>query len=382
MSLSWSSHWDDRPQDADPWSSIVDLMSAFALVLFLAVTFFILNYNTADKKLKQKQKVLLEQQRLLETKEKQLNQSLLAIQSRDKRLLSSKRALALLQIKMAELKAQEKKLLNEKLALAALTQKQQADKAALAALLKKTKEKEAALATMITQQQSLLDKKRAKELALKTLVNKQQSLVERQKEETQKQKQFLSQASASRERCERQLRSLLEQKKKVLTAIYKIFSSRKEKNGAVGFDPNTGKFRLGGNILFSEGKSILTTGGKAQLRQVLQALDRVLLQPNVRPMVAGIMVEGHTNTRGRLERNWELSSQRALAAVQYLLSSVKSDRRRYGIYSKLLFAGAFGPFRPVTRSNGTVSQTRSRRIEIKVLFHNQKKLQGILQQLR
>lgn len=380
--MSWSSHWDDRPQDADPWSSIVDLMSAFALVLFLAVTFFILNYNTADKKLKQKQKVLLEQQRLLETKEKQLNQSLLAIQSRDKRLLSSKRALALLQQKMAELRAQEQKLLDEKKALAALNLKQQQDKTALAALLTKKKEKEAALATLIAQQTSLLEKRKAKERALAALVEQQQSLVQRQSEETKKQKRFFKQASASRERCERQLRSLLEQKKKVLTAIYKIFSTRKQKSGAVGFDPNTGKFRLGGNILFSEGKAILTVGGKAQLKQVLQALDRVLLQPNVRPMIAGIMVEGHTNTRGRLERNWELSSQRALAAVQYLLSTIKSDRKRYSIYSKLLFAGAFGPFRPVRRSNGTISQTRSRRIEIKVLFHNQKKLQGILQQLR
>lgn len=359
--MSWNADWGERTQDEDPWASVVDLMSAFALVLFLAVTFFILNFNTADQKLKQKERLLLEQQQLLSHKEKQLNSSLAALRVKDKDLLSSQKMLALLQQKMAELKLQEQKLLEDKQALAALNLKQQRDKDELSLLLKQKDAKERALATLITQQQQL---------------------VERQKDETNKQKSFFEQASASRDRCERQLQSLLEQKKNVLTAIYRIFSARKVKSGAVGFDPNTGKFRLGGDILFSEGEAVLTANGKEQLKQVLRALDRVLLQPSVRPLIAGIMVEGHTNPRGSAERNWELSSQRALSALQYLLSVVPKGSEQYKIYSRLFFAGAFGPFRPIADAQGQVDQTRSRRIEIKVLFHDQKRLQGIFQQLQ
>lgn len=373
--MSWDVDGDRRSQEDDPWASIVDLMSAFALVLFLAVTFFILNFNMADQKLKQKERLLLEQQRLLSNKEKQLHVSqrllsdkekqlhlsVTALRIKDKDLLSSQNMLVQLQQKMAELKQQEQKLLEEKQALAALNLKQQRDKDEMLALLKQ---------------------KDAKERSLATLISKQHQLVERQKEETQKQKTFFEQASASRDRCEHQLQSLLKQQKDVLTAIYRVFSARQQKTGAVGFDPNTGKFRLGGDILFSEGKSLLTDGGKVQLRQVLQALDKVLLQPNIRPLIAGIMIEGHTNQRGRAERNWELSSQRSLAALQYMLSLAPKNSEKYRIYSSLFFAGAFGPFRPLQDQKGEVDQIRSRRIEIKVLFHDQQRLQGILQQLQ
>lgn len=126
--MSWDVDGDRRSQEDDPWASIVDLMSAFALVLFLAVTFFILNFNMADQKLKQKERLLLEQQRLLSNKEKQLHVSqrllsdkekqlhlsVTALRIKDKDLLSSQNMLVQLQQKMAELKQQEQKLLEEK----------------------------------------------------------------------------------------------------------------------------------------------------------------------------------------------------------------------------------------------------------------------------
>ena len=42
----------------DPWSSVVDLMSALVLVLFLAVIFFITNYSEVSEELAAEQVIL------------------------------------------------------------------------------------------------------------------------------------------------------------------------------------------------------------------------------------------------------------------------------------------------------------------------------------
>jgi len=95
------------------------------------------------------------------------------------------------------------------------------------------------------------------------------------------------------------------------------------------------------------------------------------------------MIEGHTNPQGRERTNWKLSSDRALAALRYLLSQVRVKYpSKYKLFAKLFHAGAFGPFHPVRSSSGTIDLRLSRRIEIKVVFKSQKQIQNLVNQLK
>jgi flagellar motor protein MotB len=376
-SLSWFSSPDFGEQNnhPDPWSSIVDLMSAFTLVLFLAVIFFILNYNTADEKLKDREKSLIIQQGLLVKKEQQLERTKRDLESKDIALDHTEKARMLFKTQAEQLKHETERLRKAQEQLELEKKNLEMDKRRLEDEKQHLEREKSVLQTERNVLQA--DKHRLEGL------NRENTLrVAEAKEETKKQEQFHRDAQASQERCERQLQALLKQKERVFNAIHQIFSAREVKKGSVGFDPQTGKFRLGGDVLFAEGQDQLTEDGKAQLRQVMYSLDNVVLLPDVRPMIAGIMVEGHTNIRGSHEINWELSSKRALSALQYMLSLTSKNKQRYDIYSRLLHATAFGQFRPINKANGQPDLQRSRRIEIRVVFHSQQRIQKILQGLK
>ncbi|MCB9639595.1 MAG: OmpA family protein [Myxococcales bacterium] len=360
--------WDESSeQELDPWSSIVDLMSAFALVLFLAVTFFVINYNRASTKLKERQAQLV-------VKEKQLQTSILTLRQRTASLEKSRASEASLTKEKEDIQRQlillaerEKKLRTEKEKLLGDRQALLAEKEKLIADQEKLKKEKQELTMMLGRQESL--------------VSEQKQLAERQKQETIRQQNLASQAQSSRQRCQERLESLLKQRKQVLSAIYKSFVIAQKNNrtrSAVGFDPKSGRFRLGGEVLFAEGKDQLTPAGKQQLGVVMEALKKVVTQKHIVPLLSGIMIEGHTSQSGAEAANWKLAARRSLAALRHLLSISGSQRSSY---AKLLFAAAYGQFRPIKRPDGSIDARRSRRIEIKILFKNQQQIQGILRQL-
>ncbi len=193
------------------------------------------------------------------------------------------------------------------------------------------------------------------------------------------QRQLLAEVKNRQQRCETKLKDILRRQKRILNAIHQVFTSRSSKVAGVGFDKKTGKFRLGGEVLFEEGSDILKDEGKKQLRTVYNTLNRVIWNRSVRTSIAGIMVEGHTSKSGKEWNNWILAHKRSLSALQYLLTLTGSRRQRL---AKLLYAAAFGQYRPILRSNGTIDNRRSRRIEIKVVFKPQAGLQGVLKGLQ
>jgi outer membrane protein OmpA-like peptidoglycan-associated protein len=366
--MSFQSDFDERdPEQDDPWSSIVDLMSAFALVLFLAVTFFVINYNRATKILKQRQDQLV-------AKESALQSSMLALRDKTASLKRSQESEASLTKEKQEIQRQlillaekEKTLRTEREQLLGDRQQLLADKQKLLAEQQKLKEEKDKLTLLLGRQENL--------------VAQQKQLAQQQQQETVRQQRLAEMAQDSQKRCQDRLQSILKQREQVLSAVYRSFviAQKQSQQAAVGFDPKTGRFRLGGEVLFAKGKDTLTEEGKRQLRIVMNALNKVVLQREIERSLSGIMIEGHTDTTGAESTNWQLSSRRSLSALRYLLSLAGENKDRY---SKLLFAAAYGQFRPVRSPSGAVEQDRSRRIEIKIVFKNQEQLQGILQELK
>jgi chemotaxis protein MotB len=76
-----------------------------------------------------------------------------------------------------------------------------------------------------------------------------------------------------------------------------------------------------------------------------------------------LRVDGHTDKRplsgaGQFKSNWELSTSRAIAVVQYLIAK--------GIPPQKLLAAGFAEFQPLELGENDEAYKRNRRIELKL----------------
>ena len=421
-----------EPIAEDPWASIVDLMSALVLVLFLAVIFFVTNYSQVSEELEVEKENLIQRSADLERtrlKLKDETQARLDLERRERLLLAEAERL---KGERAALVAETEKLKGERVALTAETEQLKRERSALTAETERltsdrvaltarteTLERERAVLTSTTER---LEKERAA-LTVKTerlsgeqvaltaktedlkaqrvaLVAERKKLIQERaklKKELQNERDLLrkeraefladqkrllgdkDKLSSETERLNAQvlklqaaLREAAEQQSSMMSSLAQSFKDAKAKG--VSVDREAGKIILKSEVLFSKGKSSLTEEGRVSLRGVSIGLMKVLADPKMRSRIEGVMIEGHTSSSGAFERNLQLSSERALNTLEYMLSSpemkqVDKETRR------LFFAGAFGPNRPVV-INGREDPKKSRRIEIRVLF-NQSTLKSL-----
>ncbi len=120
------------------------------------------------------------------------------------------------------------------------------------------------------------------------------------------------------------------------------------------------RFVFESEVLFDTGRAEVSPAGRAQMEQVAVALQD--LEREIPPEIPWVMrVDGHTDKRpvtGQFRSNWELSSARAIAVVQFLISR--------GVSPQHLVAAGFGEFQPIDASDGDEALRRNRRIELKL----------------
>lgn len=120
------------------------------------------------------------------------------------------------------------------------------------------------------------------------------------------------------------------------------------------------RFVFQSEVLFGVGEASLAPAGLPELDKLAVAL--VDLEREIPPDVAWIIrVDGHTDkrpTRGRYPSNWDLSTARAVAVVQYLAAK--------GISPTRLAATGFGEFQPLDAGDTDDAFRRNRRIEFKL----------------
>ncbi len=121
------------------------------------------------------------------------------------------------------------------------------------------------------------------------------------------------------------------------------------------------RFVFQSEVFFDTGQAVLLPEGRNELDQVAAALldlDRQI--PADLPWV--LRVDGHTDSRPitspQFPSNWELSSARAIAVVQYLISK--------GVPPQRLVAAGFGEFQPIDPGKTDEAYQRNRRIELKL----------------
>ncbi len=110
--------------------------------------------------------------------------------------------------------------------------------------------------------------------------------------------------------------------------------------------------RLGDQILFDPGKTLLKKEGQEALKQVTVVLKDI---PN-----RNFQVAGHTDNvpikTGKFRSNWDLSAARAVEVVNFMIAS--------GMEAKRLSAAGYAAESPVAANDSPENMAKNRRIEI------------------
>ncbi len=105
---------------------------------------------------------------------------------------------------------------------------------------------------------------------------------------------------------------------------------------------------LSGSVLFASGKAVLLPEAQTRLSQVADAL--------LATREHHIVVEGHTDSRGTMALNIDLSQRRAEAVRAYLISR--------GYDADLITSMGIGPDRPIANNSSAEGRANNRRVEI------------------
>ena len=121
------------------------------------------------------------------------------------------------------------------------------------------------------------------------------------------------------------------------------------------------RFVLQSEVLFQAGQAVLRPEATGELDRIASAVND--LAREIPPDIAWVLrVDGHTDARpiqsAQFPSNWALSSTRAIAVVQYLMTK--------GIPPQRLVAAGFGEFQPLDLATGDDAYARNRRIELKL----------------
>ncbi len=115
---------------------------------------------------------------------------------------------------------------------------------------------------------------------------------------------------------------------------------------------DNGQIRLGSNLLFDTGKAEIRAVGRPVLARLSEALREVPFH---------LRVEGHTDDlpieTQLYPSNWELSAQRAVNVVKYLVESG-------GIAPERLSAAGYGSVKPRASNRTAAGRDKNRRVEI------------------
>ena len=121
------------------------------------------------------------------------------------------------------------------------------------------------------------------------------------------------------------------------------------------------RFVFQSEVLFAPGQADIGPTGQSQLAQLAIALADIAAKiPDDINWV--LQVDGHTDNlpvrAGRYTDNWDLSTERALSVVRFLVLQ--------GVPANRLAATGYGEFQPLTNGDSIADRRLNRRIELKI----------------
>lgn len=134
-------------------------------------------------------------------------------------------------------------------------------------------------------------------------------------------------------------------------------------NDIVTVDSETGDVSIRDRILFDEGSDKLRPEGKLFLQKFIPIYSEVIFANDLFDrQIARVVIEGHTSSKGREQKNMELSLRRALSVADYIFSDEVNFPTKSRFKKKILAAG---------RGELDADTTRDRAGDRKVVFRFQ-----------
>jgi chemotaxis protein MotB len=210
---------------------------------------------------------------------------------------------------------------------------------------------QALLSASADEKQSLVEEILAKEAEINRRTGVQDSLARALGSREQRLQQLQTDLAVKEQRVE-ELNKILRDRETALTELrtgllqalrgYSAADlSVREENGRVYVS-------LSQNLLFPTGSDRLDPKGVKALQQLAAVLkQRTDLE---------ILVEGHTDTDGSAELNWDLSTSRATSVVKLLAKE--------GVEPRIITAAGRGFYLPVASNDTAEGKARNRRVEI------------------
>jgi chemotaxis protein MotB len=119
------------------------------------------------------------------------------------------------------------------------------------------------------------------------------------------------------------------------------------------------------SLVFEFNSHTIKPDGKRFLDTLAKAFANVLADPNVRQNIDVILVQGHTDERGTVAYNRELSAKRANAVLNHMFDANRTLEQAYGSY---FASSAYAEFRPLNLEKNEAAYQQNRRIEISVVL--------------
>lgn len=126
-----------------------------------------------------------------------------------------------------------------------------------------------------------------------------------------------------------------------------------------------GNIVINESLVFEYNSSTIKPDGKALLDTLASAFAGVLSDESVRSNIDTILVQGHTDERGSVTYNRDLSAKRANAVLNYMFEANRVLEQSYGSY---FASSAYSESRPVSADKSEAGYERNRRIEISVVL--------------
>jgi chemotaxis protein MotB len=119
------------------------------------------------------------------------------------------------------------------------------------------------------------------------------------------------------------------------------------------------------SLVFESNSYTIRPEGKRFLDSVAKAFANVLSDPDVRTNIDAILVQGHTDERGTVAYNRDLSAKRANVVLDHMFAADHTLEQSYGAF---FASSAYSEFRPLNDGKNEKAYQENRRIEISVVL--------------
>jgi outer membrane protein OmpA-like peptidoglycan-associated protein len=121
-------------------------------------------------------------------------------------------------------------------------------------------------------------------------------------------------------------------------------------------------------LAFQLDKADLSPRGEVFLRSFIPRLSGILCSPRFAKEINSIVVEGHTDSSGTAEHNWDLAQKRSMSVVRASLNTlgVEGTAEDRSAFLRLLSASGRGSAETIMGPTGQENAPLSRRVVFKI----------------